>query len=236
MIVFLGCRGIETRPMKTAYKTKGFTLIELLVVIAIIAILAAILMPVFASAKQHANQLRCLHNLKQLGFAVRRYIDDNDGRMPNLSGDVPPRLRPDWCGCVGVNNQVKVNEGTLWPYVKNRDLYLCRQDVGRKAEGIGGSPINYPLSYSINSKLQLMKLDGMTNQRPTHMLLIIHESRKTINDGLYVYDAKWDTPDNVHYDGTTVVYCDCHSRWKRTDALLQECKDGYWDPNKNVAL
>ena len=57
----------------------GFTLIELLVVIAIIAILAAILFPVFAQAREKARQASCVSNLKQLGVAMRMYQDDYDG-------------------------------------------------------------------------------------------------------------------------------------------------------------
>ncbi|HOK55012.1 MAG TPA: prepilin-type N-terminal cleavage/methylation domain-containing protein, partial [Armatimonadota bacterium] len=60
-------------------RQSGFTLIELLVVIAIIAILASILFPVYASAKERARQVKCLSNLRQLATAIRLYADDNDG-------------------------------------------------------------------------------------------------------------------------------------------------------------
>ena len=63
-------------------KRRGFTLIELLVVIAIIAILAAILFPVFAKAREKARQTSCLSNLKQIGLATLQYVQDYGGRMP----------------------------------------------------------------------------------------------------------------------------------------------------------
>ncbi len=64
--------------MKGAAQRRGFTLIELLVVIAIIAILAAILFPVFARARENARRTSCLSNLKQVGLSLLQYIQDND--------------------------------------------------------------------------------------------------------------------------------------------------------------
>ncbi|HEX2999407.1 MAG TPA: prepilin-type N-terminal cleavage/methylation domain-containing protein, partial [Armatimonadota bacterium] len=63
-------------------KRNGFTLIELLVVIAIIAILAAILFPVFARARENARKANCSSNLKQLSMGINRYTEDYDGRLP----------------------------------------------------------------------------------------------------------------------------------------------------------
>jgi len=63
-------------------KRNGFTLIELLVVIAIIAILAAILFPVFAQARAKARQTQCLNNMRQIGMAVQMYLNDNDEGYP----------------------------------------------------------------------------------------------------------------------------------------------------------
>jgi prepilin-type N-terminal cleavage/methylation domain-containing protein/prepilin-type processing-associated H-X9-DG protein len=70
----------------TRMKNKGFTLIELLVVIAIIAILAAILFPVFARARAKAQQTQCLSNVKQIGMAVKMYASDYDGSFPPGQG------------------------------------------------------------------------------------------------------------------------------------------------------
>src|ERR1700758_4902615 len=78
--------------MYTLYRHRGrgasaaFTLIELLVVIAIIAILAAILFPVFAQAREKARQTSCLSNLKQLGLAAKMYVNDYDETYPGVKG------------------------------------------------------------------------------------------------------------------------------------------------------
>src|SRR5262245_11847086 len=87
----------------------GFTLIELLVVIAIIAILAAILFPVFAQAREKARQTTCTSNLKQMGNAMLMYVQDYDETFPFVNG-TNPRVDPsvDWGTNTWVYNDVFV--------------------------------------------------------------------------------------------------------------------------------
>ena len=206
----------------------GFTLIELLVVIAIIAILAAILMPVFTAAKQRSYTIRCIGNLKQLATAFLMYCNDYGGRMPAVGRGT----EANWCGSTrGSPRQCFLYQGQLWKYTKNRGIYLCPMDRGRPASQETGYDKNYPLSYSMNDKLEKKIPDSLQMVQPSRMMLLIHEDRLTINDGIFVTQRSGvqDFPDNIHYDGTTVAYIDAHARWARSEALIQEMHQ-YWVP------
>jgi prepilin-type N-terminal cleavage/methylation domain-containing protein/prepilin-type processing-associated H-X9-DG protein len=108
---------------------RGFTLIELLVVIAIIAIIAAILFPVFAQAREAARQSICSSNLRQIGMAVRMYLQDNDGYcFPHHLYDSDVEAN----GAVISLEPEKPWTVLFSPYVKNRQVYYCPSDpVGR---------------------------------------------------------------------------------------------------------
>ena len=115
---------------------QAFTLIELLVVIAIIAILAAILFPVFAKAREKARQISCLSNTKQLGLALIQYNQDYDERLPNGAGYN--------------NGGTGTGDGSGWAgqiytYVKSQALYKCPDD------STSPTGVQVPESYALNS-------------------------------------------------------------------------------------
>ncbi|BDI30469.1 hypothetical protein CCAX7_25200 [Capsulimonas corticalis] len=99
-------------------KAKAFTLIELLVVIAIIAILAAILFPVFAKAREKARQISCASNLRQLGLGMMQYTQDYDESYPGLNGGNPSFQNNPW-------NTGPNWESAIYPYVKSVGVYQC---------------------------------------------------------------------------------------------------------------
>src|SRR5438045_9113804 len=95
-------------------KRFGFTLIELLVVIAIIAILAAILFPVFARARENARRASCQSNMKQMGLGLLQYTQDYDEMLPFGNGGASSAVG--WAG-------------QMYPYVKSTQLYKCPNDT-----------------------------------------------------------------------------------------------------------
>jgi prepilin-type N-terminal cleavage/methylation domain-containing protein/prepilin-type processing-associated H-X9-DG protein len=112
--------------MLTRSARRGFTLIELLVVIAIIAILAAILFPVFAQARESARQSSCLSNMKQVSLAVLQYIQDYDERFPlaryrtvGAQLNQPDRPWGQW------RNLWQGWDKTIYPYAKNTQIFRC---------------------------------------------------------------------------------------------------------------
>lgn len=128
---------------------RGFTLIELLVVIAIIAILAAILFPVFARAREKAKQASCQSNLKQIALAVIMYAGDYDAQMPGYT---------------------ELNPGNSWwytkvaPYVKNTQILQCTTN------NIWHNPIMYGPWFGLWSWTNKISVDDTTHPSTTAFL------------------------------------------------------------------
>ena len=126
--------------MKTARQTAGFTLIELLVVIAIVSILAAILFPVFARARENARRTSCMSNLKQIGLGMMQYLQDYDERYP-FNSQTRTALGPPWTTTLS-GADFTSSSSIFWPqiitpYTKNLQIFYCPS--GRsKGNGIYG--------------------------------------------------------------------------------------------------
>lgn len=126
---------MSTRVLLMSRRAHAFTLIELLTVIAIIAVLAGLLFPVFARAKNAAKQTVCVSNLRQIGAAIALYMDDSDGIFPSAL-DASDKYASDiWNAFPDFKNriaQMPLMTEVLQPYLKNKDVFMCPSDTGTK--------------------------------------------------------------------------------------------------------
>ncbi len=144
--------------LKQAKRQYAFTLIELLVVIAIISILAAVLFPVFATAREKARQTACASNLKQIGLAAVQYAQDYDEIVVMQMGQcVDPSIG---CATIGGNARHPTWFDNLLPYVKTNNVAWCPDDPSTQAQltdAVGSyyatATQNARPSYFINSSL-----------------------------------------------------------------------------------
>lgn len=131
-------------------KRRGFTLIELLVVIAIIAILAAILFPVFARAREAARATACKSNLKQIGNAVMMYTQDYDETLPFQSnmGAATPRYPTNGLELLNTDDWGEAGD-LVAPYIKNKEVFGCPSSI-RPRVGVGW---RYEHDYGWNTNI-----------------------------------------------------------------------------------
>lgn len=204
---------------------RGFTLIELLVVIAIIALLAAILFPVFGRARENARRSTCASNLKQIGLGFIQYTQDYDERYPRHI-DNGTNITP--------NNTLSYNTA-IQPYLKSFQLFICPSaPISTTAGAIPDTSPTTGLpndtSYLVNGAIVSTDpgfSSALVNQvvSPANVL-ILHEfeerrryayARPKVNpagSNTFQYFVE-DTYDNLHFDGGNLLFCDGHVKWKK---------------------
>ncbi len=190
-------------------RARGFTLIELLVVIAIIAILAAILFPVFAQAREKARQSGCLSNVKQMALAALQYAQDYDETLPVAIGGLP-----DW-------SLFWTTVELLHPYVNSTQITRCPSDpVG--SVNLSSFPGLGRYSYVWNRAAFAYMVPGMPAGTVRTLADIPSPADTTcFFDGNMVGMALWATA--RHNDGVNVSFFDGHARWNHRTQPPRGC-------------
>ncbi len=244
----------QTAPKFFAHR--GFTLIEILVVVAIISLLAAILFPVFARARENARRASCQSNMKQIGLGLLQYIADYDETLPysfyGTFGDSTP---------VGSASDNYKWMDAIFPYVKSEAIFNCPSDSATNTYHYRDS-VNYG-SYGLNGAYGSVITDSQTPPRSANNLLVRMSAVEVPASTVWATDNNnsvsdtntggsqgffWASPatnptishtnprqlQNIverHLDTTNVLYCDGHVKAQKLDALsrtttLVDPKDG----------
>ena len=227
-------------------RRSGFTLIELLVVIAIIAILAAILFPVFAQARAKARQTACLSNMKQIGTGLAMYTQDYDEMLagnatqaPNSgAGDAGYASRSP-IGFMDTNEtRVRRNWGRdMQPYIKNTDIFRCPNSTPRSG-GPSGATSDYRESTVAGAANMSYLLNGIASTKALAAIpapadiIYVHEYRYygrvcqvrphpdgTIGGVPAYRQFNHEFYDFMHAEGGNLAFCDGHAKWRKKNQI-----------------
>ena len=218
--------------MKTRNR-RAFTLIELLVVIAIISILAAILFPVFARARENARRASCMSNMKQIGLGIMQYTQDYDERYPYMAAGDSSNITV----ATLYNNRQSIY-AQIYPYTKSWKLLLCPSGKDQTGGQAPNYATNDAYSYPVNPVI--FRDNGMAMSKLTQpaLRLMVHENgvverkvrtypaAKKDVAGLidYLQFSNW-LPGNVdgnHFEGGNLLFADGHVKWKAKNSICPE--------------
>ena len=231
---------------------KAFTLIELLVVIAIIAILAAILFPVFARARENARRASCMSNLKQIGLGFMMYVQDYDETYPRSFYYTDEATDPNWGNSTSGNYMFWMQ--AVYPYVKSNQIFFCPSGNSAQAHAISG---NYGVNGVMIPRYSQLAIAAVDSPSTTYMAFDSGTYYLSISasedDVATPHGAFWYLPgtqkssgcpvtgcsgvditagfdqsdfsaDGRHFDGNNVIFADGHVKWIKTATMWSEAK------------
>lgn len=221
--------------MRTRRASYGFTLIELLVVIAIIAILAAILFPVFARAREKARQASCLSNCKQIGLAMHMYIDDYDEQFCVVTCTATTDYK--WFDPIN-------------PYIKNKQVLFCPSLRGQSSTGTPKADYLLNGCFAKGAALSLFEY-------PAEQIMVAERESSKPREGYQPWPndgVSWDNlstyqhgspahdhfahlaRDTRHNGGSNYTFADGHAKWLRWDATFKggEGLPGMHNPSRII--
>jgi prepilin-type N-terminal cleavage/methylation domain-containing protein len=209
----------------------GFTLIELLVVIAIIAILAAILFPVFAQAREQARLSTCLSNFKQIGTGVTMYLQDYDETFPPSRVARPP-------GASDCSQKVITWKTVTLPYVKNFGVYKCPSNTHNKEgdETKNAEPAypTFPISYAVSGSAlhESLVKGGMplaAIPEPARFIWLVESNQGCADMGIWaVKDPSWGIKSGFYLHPNKrmqALYFDTHAKSTKFSQTLGTSND-----------
>ncbi len=220
-------------PRPSRNRRAAFTLIELLVVIGIIAVLAAILFPVFLTARGKAREISCLSNLREIGVSVSLYAQDYDGLYPfaiDPADKFTPQLwdhEPEFQTLI-LKNQVPMIHEALQPYVKSKAIFHCPADTGFDEEDFApydidpfGNPKNahpssfekFGTSYYYRTEIAVRHAGEASFQKPAEINLLFDRAGR--------WHGSFDLLDERRGQRYNTVFADGHAK-NLTRALLDE--------------
>ncbi len=188
----------------------GFTLIELLTFIAIIAVLAALLFPVFSAARGKAREITCISNLRQVGLAIRMYTQDYDDLYPWAVDPTDKYTPVIWSQYPDFQAQIPFMpfmHEVLQPYIKSQELFHCPSDTGYDVEDFTGVPIDanptsfkkFGTSYNYRTEISFRHAGDATFRNASELNVLFDAAGKW-HGGFLINTTRYNC---LHGDGHT---------------------------------